>query len=154
MIEGVWVIPLEVHCDDRGYLIEIARRGDDPERHGIIDRFGQVYLVGNVSKGVARAFHKHKKAWDWFAFGHGSAKVVLVDDREGSPSFGERMTLVLGERNAVLVAVPPGVYHGWMSLEDDTQLIGIASHTYNREDPDEIRVPPDHFGDGWSIVGR
>jgi dTDP-4-dehydrorhamnose 3,5-epimerase len=64
------------------------------------------------------------------------------------------MILVVGERKPLLVAVPPGVYHGWMSLEDDTQLIGIASHTYNREDPDEIRLPPDHFGDVWTVKGR
>ena len=154
MIGGVYVIPLEVHSDDRGYLIEIARRSDDPAPHGIIERFGQVYLVGSVARGVIRAFHKHAKAWDWFAFGHGSAKVVLVDDREGSASRGETMVLVVGERNPVLIATPPGVYHGWMSLEDDTRLIGIASHTYNREDPDEIRVPPDHFGDVWTVKGR
>jgi dTDP-4-dehydrorhamnose 3,5-epimerase len=154
MIGGVRVIPLEVHSDDRGYLIEIARRSDDPDPHGIIDRFGQVYLVGNVARGVIRAFHQHKKAWDWFTFSHGSAKVVLVDDRQDSPSHEEMMILVVGERKPLLVAVPPGVYHGWMSLEDDTQLIGIASHTYNREDPDEIRLSPDHFGDVWTVKGR
>ena len=154
MINGVLVIPLEVHSDDRGYLIEIARRADDPERHGVIQRFGQVFLVGNVARNVVRAFHKHERAWDWFTIAHGSAKVVLVDDRENSSSRGERMTLVIGERKPVLVAVPPGVYHGWMSLEDDTQLIGVASHTYVPEDPDEVRVPPDYFGDVWTVVGR
>ena len=154
MIDGVLAIPLQVHCDDRGYLIEIARRGDDPETHGIIQRFGQVFLVGNVDRGVVRAFHKHLKAWDWFTISHGSAKVVLVDERDGSHSRGEKMVLTIGERNPVLIAVPPGVYHGWMSLEDDTQLIGIASHTYNREDPDEVRLPPDHFGDMWTVKGR
>jgi dTDP-4-dehydrorhamnose 3,5-epimerase len=153
MIEGVLVIPLETHCDDRGYLVEIARRGDDPSPHGVVQRFGQVFLVGDVARGVIRAFHKHLKAWDWFTIGHGSAKVVLVDDRDNSPSRGEKMTLVIGERNPSLIAVPPDVYHGWMSLEDDTLLIGIASHTYNRADPDEIRVPPDHFGDLWTVKG-
>jgi dTDP-4-dehydrorhamnose 3,5-epimerase len=154
MIDGVWVIPLQVHTDDRGYLIEIARNAGDPLPHGIVNRFGQVYLVGNQARGVVRAFHMHRKAWDWFTISHGTGKVVLVDERDGSPSRGEKMTLVIGERNPVLVAAPPGVYHGWMSLEDDTQLIGIASHTYDREDPDEVRVPPDHFGDVWSVKGR
>ena len=154
MIDGVWVIPLVTHADDRGYLIEIARRADDPEKHGIVDRFGQVYLVGNQTRGVIRAFHKHQKAWDWFTISHGTGKVVLVDDREDSSSSGERMTLVIGERNPVLVAVPPGVYHGWMSLEDDTQLIGISSYAYDRRDPDEVRIPPDHFGDVWTVKGR
>jgi dTDP-4-dehydrorhamnose 3,5-epimerase len=154
MIDGVWVIPLVTHSDDRGYLIEIARRADDPEKHGIIDRFGQVYLVGNQMRGVIRAFHKHQEAWDWFTISHGTGKIVLVDDREGSSSSGEQMTLVIGERNPVLVAVPPGVYHGWMSLEDDTQLIGISSYAYDRRDPDEVRMPPDHFGDVWTVKGR
>jgi dTDP-4-dehydrorhamnose 3,5-epimerase len=154
MINGVWVIPLEVHCDDRGYLFEVARRADDPEPHGIIQRFGQIYIVGNFDRGVIRAFHKHEKAWDWFTISNGSAKVVLVDDRKDSSSFGERMVLVTGERRPVLIAVPPGVYHGWMSLKDGTQLVGIASQTYNREDPDEVRLPPDHFGDVWTVKGR
>lgn len=154
MIEGVWVVPLEVHCDDRGYLFEIARRKASPEAHGVIHKFGQVYLVGDMARGTIRAFHKHREVWDWFCIGHGSAKAVLIDDREGSPSYGERMTVVLGDRKPVLIAVPPGVYHGWMSLEDDTQLIGIASEMYDPQSPDEVRVPPDHFGDVWTIQGR
>lgn len=47
MIEGVQVIPLAAHVDDRGYLIEIARRADDPAPHGVIHKFGQIYLVGS-----------------------------------------------------------------------------------------------------------
>jgi dTDP-4-dehydrorhamnose 3,5-epimerase-like enzyme len=50
-----------------------------------------------------------------------------------------------------MLIVPPGVYHGWMSLEDDTQLISIASHTYNASSPDEERVSYDSFGYDWSI---
>ena len=46
MIDGVWVIPLTVHMDDRGYLIEIARQASDPEPHGVLHQFGQAYLVG------------------------------------------------------------------------------------------------------------
>jgi hypothetical protein len=41
-----------------------------------------------------------------------------------------------------------------MSLEDDTQMISIASHAYNREKPDEVRIPPDSFGDVWTVKGR
>ncbi|MBI3961573.1 MAG: dTDP-4-dehydrorhamnose 3,5-epimerase family protein, partial [Deinococcus sp.] len=57
-------------------------------------------------------------------------------------------------RNPTLIGVPPGVYHGWMALEDDTQLISTASEVYNRERPDEVRIPPDSFGDVWTVQGR
>jgi dTDP-4-dehydrorhamnose 3,5-epimerase len=154
MIQGVQVIPLVAHMDDRGYLIEIARHADDPEPHGVVHQFGQVYLVGDMTRGTIRAFHKHEELWDWFFISHGSAKFVLVDDREDSPTRGEMMAAVVGERRPALLVVPPGVYHGWMSLEDDTQMVSTASHVYNREKPDEVRIPPDAFGDVWTVKGR
>lgn len=154
MIQDVQVIPLVAHMDDRGYLIEIARHTGDPESHGVVHRFGQVYLVGDMTKGTVRAYHKHAELWDWFFISHGSAKFVLKDDRPDSPTYGEMTTIVIGERKPALIVVPPGVYHGWMSLEDDTQMVSIASHTYNREQPDEVRISPDSFGDVWMVKGR
>jgi dTDP-4-dehydrorhamnose 3,5-epimerase len=154
VIQDVRVIPLVAHMDDRGYLIEIARYADDPEPHGVVHQFAQVYLVGDLKAGIIRAYHKHAELWDWFFISHGSAKFVLKDDRPTSPTYGETMTIVIGERKPALIVVPPGVYHGWMSLEDDTQMVSIASHTYKREQPDEMRIPPDSFGDVWTIKGR
>ncbi len=149
MIQGVRVVPLEPHVDDRGYLIEILRSTDDH-----FTQFGQVYLVGDVTRGTIRAFHKHHVLWDFFFISHGSAKFALRDDRADSPTYGAMMTVVIGERNPSLIVVPSGVYHGWMALEDDTQMISIASEVYNRQQPDEVRVPPDSFGYVWEVKGR
>jgi dTDP-4-dehydrorhamnose 3,5-epimerase len=153
-IQDVKVIPLTTHMDDRGYLTEIARHSDAPEDHGIVHKFGQVYLVGDMTKGTIRGFHKHNLLWDWFFISHGSAKFVLKDDRDDSPTKGELMTIVIGSRKPATVVVPPGVYHGWMSLEDDTQMISVASEYYNSAEPDEVRIPSDSFGDVWDIKGR
>lgn len=149
MIKDVSVIELVARVDDRGYLVEIIR-ATDPH----FTKFGQVYLVGDLTRGTTRAFHKHAELWDWFFISHGSAKFVLVDDRPGSPTYKEQNTFVAGTRNPSLLVVPPGVYHGWMSLEDDTQMISTASDVYNRAKPDEVRIPPDSFGDVWSVKGR
>jgi dTDP-4-dehydrorhamnose 3,5-epimerase len=154
MIKDVSVIPLVCRMDDRGYLIEIARATGNEGAHAVIHQFNQVYLVGDMSAGTVRAFHKHAELWDWFFISHGSAKFVLKDDRTDSPTYGELMTIVVSERNPSLIVVPPGVYHGWMSLQDDTQMVSIASHAYNRDQPDEVRIPPDSFGDVWAVKGR
>ena len=79
---------------------------------------------------------------------------MLRDDRPDSPTYNEMQIVVSGPRNPALIVVPPGVYHGWMALEDDTQLISTASEVYNREKPDEVRIPPDSFGDVWEVKGR
>ncbi len=149
-IEGVRTKPLRLIPDERGWLMEVLR-ADDPE---LFTKFGQVYMVGNFAKGIVRAFHKHVELWDLFFINHGAAKFVLVDDRATSPTHKEMNTLVVSARNPALIVVPPGVFHGWMSLEDDTQMISTATEVYQRERPDEVRVPPDTFGDVWTIKGR
>ena len=149
MIEGVKLVDLVARVDDRGYLIEILRATDEH-----FTKFGQVYIVGDMARGTIRAFHKHEVLWDWFFISHGSAKFALRDDRSDSPTYEQTDTCVITQRNPSLLVVPPGVFHGWMSLEDDTQLISTASEVYNREKPDEVRVPPDSFGYKWEIQGR
>ena len=153
-INDVVLIPLPSHIDDRGYLFEIARVHGSEGSHSVVHQFGQVYLVGDPVRGTARAFHKHRKLWDFFCISHGSAKFVLVDDRENSSTRNVMSQFVLSGRNPSLLVVPPGVYHGWMSLEDDTQMVSIASEPYDAENPDETRIPPDSCGDVWTVVGR
>jgi dTDP-4-dehydrorhamnose 3,5-epimerase len=152
MIKDAQLLPLKVNTDDRGYLIVLgsSHREDAPN----IEVIKEVYFVGDMARGTIRAFHKHEKLSDYFFISHGSAKFVLVDDRPESDTKGEINTFVLTERNSSLLFVPPGVYHGWMSLEDDTQMVSIANAAYNRKSPDEKRIPPDSFGDLWSVKGR
>jgi dTDP-4-dehydrorhamnose 3,5-epimerase len=146
MIKDAVFENLVVRSDDRGYLIEILR-ANDPH----FTKFGQVYLVGNIARGTIRAWHKHEVLWDWFFISHGTAKFALYDDRPGSPTHRETNTFVMGARQPAVLTVPPGVFHGWMSLEDDTQLVSTASEVYDRAKPDEVRVPYDSFGYDWSV---
>lgn len=153
-IHDVQQIRLTVHEDDRGYLYEIVHATDS-----FVSQFGQVYLVGDRIERIVRAFHKHDALHDWFCIVKGAAKFVLVDDRHDSPTHEQVDMFVGSERSPSLIVVPPGVYHGWMSLEPDTILVSTASHVYNKESPDEVRVPPDHFNeligaDPWIIKGK
>ncbi len=146
MIKDVKLEPLVTHVDDRGYLTEILRITDEH-----FTKFGQIYLVGSPARNTIRAWHKHEILWDWFFISHGTAKFALSDDRVNSPTYKEINTFVIGERNPGLLTVPPGVFHGWMSLEDNTQLISTASEVYDMENPDEVRVPYDSFDYDWSV---
>jgi dTDP-4-dehydrorhamnose 3,5-epimerase len=157
-INGVRLIDLRVHEDDRGYLYEIIHKSD-----GFVSGEGQelrqVYIVGDRIEKIIRAFHKHEELHDWFHIVKGAAKFVLVDDRSNSPTFQKFDIVVGSDRAPKLLVVPPGVYHGWMSLEPDTIMVSTASHEYNREKPDEHRVPPDFFNkllgeNPWEIKGK
>ncbi len=157
-ITDVKLIDLRIHEDDRGYLYEIIHQSD-AFVSGAGQDIRQVYIVGDRIAKIVRAFHKHEELHDWFCLVKGSAKFVLVDDRKGSATFQKYATVVCSDRSPKLLVVPPGVYHGWMSLEPDTIMVSTASHEYNRERPDEHRVPPQAFNvllgeDPWEIKGK
>jgi dTDP-4-dehydrorhamnose 3,5-epimerase len=153
-IHDVQQIPLTVHEDGRGYLYEVVHASDP-----FMTKFGQVYVVGDRLPMIVRAFHRHRELHDWFCIIKGSAKFVLVDDRQGSSTYNKVDILIGSDRAQSLIVVPPGVFHGWMSLEPDTIMVSTASHEYNRENPDEVRVPPHTFNDlidedPWAIKGE
>ncbi len=149
MIDGVKVIPLKRHADDRGFLVEILRDDDS-----YYERFGQIY-VSFLRKGIIKAWHKHEKQTDHFYVVSGTSKIGLYDDRDASPTKGEYQTVVLGDEGLQsLLVIPPLVWHGQMSLSEATYLVNIPTQHYDPNDPDEIRAPVDAFKDVWTIKNR
>lgn len=146
-IKRLEIVPLELYFDDRGCLYEIIHNYD-------MEKFGQVYIVEDPVRGIIRAFHKHNVLWDYFCVIKGSAKFVFIDDRKKSETYKQQEIIICSEKTPKMIIVPPEVYHGWMSLEDDTIMISIASEVYNKENPDEIRISPDSFGHVWTVKGR
>ena len=63
-------------------------------------------------------------------------------------------TYILSERKPALLVVPPGIWHGWMALEDETIVLATGSEIYDQDEPDEVRVSPDLFGDVWTVRGK
>ena len=138
MINGVQVKSLRVIPDERGRLMEILRC-DDP----IFEKFGQVYLT-TTFPGVVKAWHYHKKQDDNITVVKGMLKLVLYDDREGSPTRGEINEFFIGEQNPVLVHVPKRILHGWKCVgHEEAMVINCVTEPYNREHPDEHRLPYD-----------
>jgi dTDP-4-dehydrorhamnose 3,5-epimerase len=138
MIDGVVVKSLRVIPDERGRLMEILRR-DDP----IFEKFGQVYLTTTYPK-VVKAWHSHTKQDDNITVVKGMLKLVLYDDREGSSTRGEVNEFFIGESNPVLVHVPQKILHGWKCIgPEEAMVINCVTEPYDRDDPDEHRLPYD-----------
>jgi dTDP-4-dehydrorhamnose 3,5-epimerase len=137
MIDGVHVKQLKLIPDERGFLMEMLR-ADDP----FFQQFGQVYLTA-VYPGVVKGWHYHRLQTDHFVCVQGMAKVVLYDRREDSATQGEVNEFFMGERNNILVTIPPGVLHGMKGIGVETaMIINVPTHTYKYDDPDEYRVDP------------
>lgn len=138
MIEGVNVKELKIHNDERGRLMEILRNDDS-----IYEKFGQVYMTTNYP-GVIKAWHCHSKQRDFVTCVKGMIKLVLYDDRDDSKTRGSIEEYFIGEHNNRLITIPPGVYHGWKNIRNDESIvISVISELYNRDNPDELRLPYD-----------
>ena len=138
MIKGVKTKNLRVVPDERGWLMEVLRADDE-----IFEKFGQVYLT-TAYPGVVKAWHYHKKQTDNFTCIRGIMKVALYDAREDSPTYRAINEFFVGEKNPVLISVPPRVYHGFKAIGTETAyFLSIPTLPYNYEEPDEYRLPPD-----------
>lgn len=137
MIDGVKVKSLKQIPDERGRLFEILR-SDEP----IFQKFGQVYVT-TTYPGVVKAWHLHKKQTDYIVCIDGMIKLVLYDERDNSPTNGALDEFFIGERNLVLVVIPPGVWHGWKAIgTKEAIVINVPTEPYNSENPDEYRLEP------------
>ncbi|NIM20390.1 MAG: dTDP-4-dehydrorhamnose 3,5-epimerase [Candidatus Latescibacteria bacterium] len=137
MIEGVKIKQLKVIPDERGFLMEMLRCDDE-----FFQKFGQVYLTV-AYPGVVKGWHYHKRQTDHFVAVSGMLKVVLYDMRDGSPTKGEINEFFMGDKNAILLVIPPYVVHGMKGIGTQPgYLINIPTEPYNYKKPDEYRIDP------------
>jgi dTDP-4-dehydrorhamnose 3,5-epimerase len=69
-------------------------------------------------------------------------QVVLVDFRQGSPTFGRRNTMYCGTLRPWQILIPPGVGHGYKVIGTEPALLVYATDRfYNPKD--EGRIPYD-----------
>lgn len=129
MIKGVKVKNLDVKRDERGWFAEILRADEveDP-------KLGQFYVTtatANQTKGQ----HYHTRKTEWFCVVSGNGKLRLVDKQSG-----EEQEIEMGEKNMVMVEIPPNVWHAITNTEEiDMFLVAHVSEPYNPEDPDTTK---------------
>jgi dTDP-4-dehydrorhamnose 3,5-epimerase len=146
MIDGVLVVPLKRIPDERGTVLHMLKRTDP---HFI--EFGEIYF-STIYPGVVKGWHKHTEMTLNYACIHGRIKLVLFDDREGSPTKGELMEIFLGPDNHSLVQIPPGIWNGFKGLGSEMAIVAnCCTHPHDpsrslRLDPFDNDIPYD-----WEI---
>lgn len=158
-IHGVVVKELKSFADDRGFFREVVRVTDDFFGQGA---FGQ-WSHSKMIKDVVKAWHYHHVQTDWWYVPIGKVETVLFDNREESPTYKTKMTLLMGEKNKfgpdvkeICVKIPPGVLHGCKVLSEEAHLFYITTHTYNPNEegrfPYNSDVVPHNWGENALTV--
>ena len=143
-ISGVVVRDLRRFTDSRGWLAELFRHDELDEEY-----YPAMSYISATLPGVTRGPHEHVDQADLFCFlGPGNFEMRMWDNRPGSSTFGQVMTVVVGADNTKSLLVPKGVVHAYRNVSD---VAGIVINCPNRlyagksksEPVDEIRHEDD-----------
>lgn len=147
-IDGVFVAPLTKHRAVDGSFMEYLRLGEG-EVEGLETPFEvrQVSLA-RAAAGRINAFHLHPKEIqnELWTVVDGVMRVWLVDVRADSPTRGVKRQVVLSGEQPALLHIPAGVAHGYKAGPDGALLLYAMDSQFNIDDPNEGRLPWDHFG--------
>jgi dTDP-4-dehydrorhamnose 3,5-epimerase len=130
LIAGVICTELRQIESAGGPVLHCARADDTR-----IGSLGECYF-SEVLPGAVKAWKRHRLQTQNFAVPVGRIRIVLYDDRDGSPSHGQILVLELGRPDAYCrLRVPPGLWYGFAGLSTTPAL--VANCTDLPHDPSE-----------------
>ncbi len=137
-LEGAFVVELEPRADDRGFFARCFCEKEF-DALGLPTRFPQCNLSRNRLRGTLRGMHfqagvaPEAKLVRCTA---GAIYDVIADLREASPTRFQWLGVELSAENGRALFVPGGLAHGFITLEDDTDVFYHMSDFFR---PDRAR---------------
>ena len=150
-LEDIAVIVPKAHRDERGFFMEVYRA----------DRFKELGLPTNFvqdnhscsRKGVVRGLH-----FQWeppmgklMRVTRGTAFLVAVDIRKGSPTLGKWFGLEASADNMKQVWAPAGFARGFCALTDEVEVQYKCTGIYNGSAEGAIRWDDPEVGIEWPL---
>jgi dTDP-4-dehydrorhamnose 3,5-epimerase len=145
-IDGVRLIPLTLHPDDRGAFTETYRRS-------WVSEMGEM-LQANLSRSranVLRGLHFHKRQADYWLVVSGAALVGLYDLRRGSPTEGKKAEVDLVAEEYRCLYIPKGVAHGFYTA-GGVLLQYLVDRYYSGEDEFGVAWDDPDLGIAWPVA--
>jgi dTDP-4-dehydrorhamnose 3,5-epimerase len=129
-LDEVTLIRPTVFRDGRGFFLETYNSQEFAEI-GIYDEFVQDNVSQSV-KGVVRGLHYQTKNAQGKLLRVLRGKIFdcVVDIRNGSPTFGKYISIELTAKDPIMLHVPIGFAHGFMTLDDDTEVMYKVTDFY------------------------
>jgi dTDP-4-dehydrorhamnose 3,5-epimerase len=131
-IPQLFIVDEEKRSDSRGFFARIWCQNELSDQ-GLTNQCAQASLSHNNRRGTLRGMHfqipPHSEA-KLVRVVHGAIHDVVLDLRDGSPSWGRWFATELSGENRRALFVPPGCAHGYLTLVDDTELLYLMSTAY------------------------
>jgi dTDP-4-dehydrorhamnose 3,5-epimerase len=150
-LEDAYIIELQEFNDERGFFARAFCEKEFKD-HGIDFRVVQANTSYSSKKHTLRGMHYQEKP-------HQEAKLikctkgaiydVIIDMRPDSPTFKKWAGVELTEQNRKMIYVPEGFAHGFLTLEDDTEVYYPVTESYTPGAEKGIRWDDPAFNIDW-----
>jgi dTDP-4-dehydrorhamnose 3,5-epimerase len=152
-IAGAFLIKIEKREDERGYFARTfcAREFAD---HDLDTVWVQMNSSLTRKKGSVRGMHFQrppKAEVKFIRCLRGAVFDVIVDLREGSPTYGRWHAEEVSEDNHSMLYIPKGCAHGFQALADDTELLYLHSEFYSPEHEGGLRFDDPDIAISWPL---
>ena len=133
------------HEDARGTFFRFAEESWLPKGF----RIKEVSGAHNPKENTFRGLHYEKtmnSEFKFFKVTSGSLLDVLVDLRPESKSFLAHQKFVFRSLDTFTLLIPPGIAHGYLTLEPNTSVVYGMSTEFTKENYQGIRFDDPKFG--------
>ena len=150
-LKGAFVIELDRFEDARGFF---ARAWSDHEfaAAGLTASFVETNLAFNNKKGTLRGMHYQLPPYEQVKLvrcTRGSIYDVIIDLRRDSPTFKQWFPVEMSADNLRMLYVPGEFAHGYLTLEDNTEVAYQTSSYYAPEHGRGVRWNDPAFNISW-----
>ena len=155
-LEGAYLIDVERHGDERGFLARTFCEREFAER-GLPMRIVQSSTVHSPRRNTLRGLHYQEAPHAEIKLvrcTRGSIFLVMVDLRPGSGTRDRWLGVQLSARSERLAYVPEGFAQGYQTLEDDTDVLYQMSNPYVPEAARGVRWDDPALGIDWPPATR
>jgi dTDP-4-dehydrorhamnose 3,5-epimerase len=150
-LKDAMILEIEKKEDDRGFFGRSWCRREF-EAHGLNPHIAQCNISFNPRHGTLRGMHyqtrPHEEA-KLVRCTRGSIHDVIVDLRKESPTYRQHLGVTLTGDNRRMLYVPEGFAHGFLTLEDDTEVFYQISEFYAPESQRGFRWNDPAFAIAW-----
>lgn len=131
-IPGCYQITPKIFTDERGLFIKTFH-SETLSKYSIdLDVKEEFYSISkkNVLRGLH--FQTPPSAHNKLVYcPKGAVLDFFVDIRLDSPTYGQHLSIELNETNGVILYLPIGIAHGFLSLEDDSLMVYKTDCSYD-----------------------
>lgn len=155
-LAGAYTVDIDRRNDDRGYFARMFC-ADEFSARGLRSIVAQASVSFNAKRGTLRGFHfQYPPAAEtkYVRCTKGAVFDVIVDLRPESSTYLEHVAVVLSAENGRGLYIPKCFAHGFITLEDDTELTYLISESHAPNAEGGFRYDDPMLGVDWPLPVR